>query len=62
MNDKQKENYLKNNGHICPFCGSIAIKGKGFDAGGYYVYQNVSCMDCKKEWADQYELVNVFEI
>ncbi len=62
MNDKQRENHLKNNGHICPFCKSDQIEGKSFDIGDYYVYQNISCMDCKKEWTDQYELINVFEI
>jgi transposase-like protein len=61
MTKKQKKDYLKSVGTKCPYCKSENISTDPIDSDGSIGWANVRCLDCKKDWVDQWKLVNVEE-
>ena len=59
MDEKQKARYMKDQDR-CPYCQSDNINGEGFDVyDSDTIWQRIICGDCKKEWNDIYQFVNV---
>jgi transposase-like protein len=56
-----KKAYLQTGGVRCPFCHSKDIEGHSGEF-GQHASQQVSCMDCEREWIDVYKLVDVLEV
>jgi len=48
--------YFEHSGCVCPFCGKEGVQAGDNDFEGNYVWQNVSCDECGKEWTDQYRM------
>jgi len=59
LTKKQKAEYLKNKGFICPFCGSRNISADNPELTDYGVDVDVSCADCGRSWIDVYSLTDV---
>ena len=56
--DKRQENYVANNGHFCPNCGSNNIEANvALEADGLAAWGRVGCSDCESTWNDQYRLI-----
>ena len=51
------EEYLGEDGSICPSCRSSHINGGPVEIDGAGAYQNISCDECGFEWQDNYKLV-----
>lgn len=51
------EEYARQGGPACPYCRSKNIEGHQHDYSAEYVYQNIVCLDCGKEWTDVYKLI-----
>jgi transposase-like protein len=51
------EEYVKQNGTLCPRCKSKNIEAGEVEAGDVYALQEVTCVDCGKEWNDIFHLV-----
>lgn len=51
------EEYVKEGGNKCPFCGATDINGHAVEIDAGIAYQPVDCSECGKEWTDQYSLV-----
>jgi transposase-like protein len=58
----QKTYYLLHRGQKCPFCKNDKLEKKNVDISDYFAYQNITCLDCEKEWCDVYKLTDVFEL
>jgi len=58
LTTEQKDQYLSNNGAMCPFCQSDNIEGDTLQSDGD-VWQNVRCLDCGREWQDIYTLTAI---
>jgi transposase-like protein len=57
------QNYIKNNGLICPYCGSSSIHiSSEIEVHREMAYQNVKCIDCEKEWTDEFTLTGITEV
>lgn len=50
------EEYVKEGGNKCPFCGSTDIEGDQVTIDAGKAYQPVGCNDCEGEWTDVYKL------
>ena len=50
------EQYVANNGQLCPYCRSNDLRGGSFDCEGGAVSQQIDCGNCDKSWFDVYEL------
>jgi len=59
LTEKQVKEYVKGGWSKCPFCKSSDIEGQSVDMTGNFVYQEVSCKKCKREWMDTYELTDM---
>lgn len=60
---EQKEKYIENNGHTCPYCGGDDLES--ISAGEYEymsVLQKTICLQCGKRWIDIYRLHDIEEI
>lgn len=57
----KKEEYLKNRGSKCPYCGSDQIEGESVDISSGSASQLVNCLECNSNWVDIYKLVDVEE-
>ena len=57
--EKDVKEYVEKGGTRCPFCSSDQIEGSSFDCEGAQVWQKVSCLSCREEWTDVYELERV---
>ena len=53
--------YVKQGGSCCPFCGSIAIDGGNFEVDFGVGYQHIHCVECEKNWTDYYNIVGYKE-
>ena len=54
--------YTEKRGTHCPGCGStVAIEAGRIDIDGGYASQEVSCMNCRLIWLDEYRLTG-FEV
>ncbi len=59
----KEEEYVKNGGSTCPYCGSQEIEGEGsLDNMGSSAYQRIRCTHCEKEWDDTYILTGFDEV
>ena len=54
-----KEEYLKEGGSICPYCGSNNITASRLQADVDYAWGTVTCEDCGEIWTDHYTLTDV---
>ena len=57
--EPDKKTYLAQGGVNCPFCGSSEIEGEGFDYEGEHIFQDIYCIDCRKEWTDIFSLTDM---
>ena len=57
-----EKQYAEAGGIICPYCKSNSIEGGKAEFEGDTVYANVTCLDCEKEWTDQFTLTGYLEI
>jgi len=60
LTTKQIKKYIKDGGGTCPYCGSSTLDG---DSGefGENCSQEVSCVDCGRQWIDLYTLTGIME-
>lgn len=56
------EEYIEQEGGVCPFCGSGQLEGGTTDMGGLRATQNVWCNVCDREWFDEYRLVGFYAV
>lgn len=61
LSEDQIKKYLKQGGVNCPYCGSSNIEGDSFDVDAGNVYQDIRCLECDKEWCDEYSLTGIQE-
>ena len=59
LTNKQKRDYIKTGGVICPYCGSYHIDTDQLEM-GEKVYQGCRCR-CGKSWTDIYTLTGIEE-
>jgi len=59
LSDADKKVYLESGGQECPLCGSGNVEGGLVDIKGNHAYQDISCLDCEKEWTDEYTLSGI---
>jgi transcription elongation factor Elf1 len=50
------EQYLAGDANVCPFCGSLDIRGDEIEIAGKTAIQEVSCNECDAQWDDHYRL------
>jgi hypothetical protein len=58
LTDKQKKIYLENP-DICPNCHSEELEQEGKWEDVLCIYEEWSCLDCKKWWVETYRLSDV---
>lgn len=54
--------YMRNQGTKCPYCGSENIDSLQTEHDDFtesILYESVKCLDCSKEWTDEYKLIDV---
>ena len=56
---KLMKKYLKDDGSYCPFCDSDNISGGYGEFDASSAFRNVVCMDCKREWTEEFGLTGV---
>jgi len=54
------KHYIRVDGSFCPFCGSDKLEWEGKETADAIVTQKVRCETCKREWVDEYRLVNFY--
>jgi hypothetical protein len=62
---KQIEEYVKQKGLRCPYCGSVGhvTAGRAIpDADVIQINQSMLCRMCKREWVDVYNLAGIIEV
>jgi len=47
---------------LCPFCNSDNVEAGYLETDGNSAWQRITCLDCRKEWNDLYDLVGYEEI
>jgi hypothetical protein len=58
ITEEQSDEYAKNWGGNCPFCGSSQLDGVGsLEIDGGEIWQEIECLDCDARWDDIYKLV-----
>lgn len=58
MTPEQREKYIAQGGVRCPYCGSEDLDGGSVQIDRGTASQDITCLDCGKEWEDTYVLVN----
>ena len=48
--------YVARDGRCCPFCGSESIEGGSVEITDSGAEQDVTCLECDREWQDYYKL------
>jgi len=61
LTQEKIDEYVKDGGGYCPFCGSHQYEGGSLDFESGSIYQKMLCNDCGKDWVDAYHLGNVLE-
>ena len=62
LTDEKKQEFIKNRGNICPYCGSKNLDGLGlFEADDNYATHLIHCESCGKQWKDFYILSGIIE-
>lgn len=62
MKKEQESKYIDNGGVKCPFCESDNITAhENPQFSGFGIFQDIYCMDCEKEWTDEYKLIGIEE-
>ena len=56
---KMKQDYLKNNGGRCPFCGSAELDTHHLNSDGSEISEEVECQKCFSIWIDIYKLSEI---
>jgi len=58
FDDEVRSKYL---GHpyFCPWCGCENISAGQLTSEFNYAWQNIICLECRGEWSDVFELVDV---
>jgi len=49
--------YIKHRELICPFCKSENVSGSYIEVDRTEALQDMTCMDCNRDWTDIYKLV-----
>ena len=60
LTQEKIDEYVKEGGGFCPYCGSQDIEGGSLDFDGG-VYQKMGCNECDETWVDAYRLANVLD-
>lgn len=50
------DEYIKEGGTRCPFCGSLEIEGTEINIDAGTAWQDMGCSRCGSEWQDTYVL------
>jgi formate dehydrogenase maturation protein FdhE len=61
MTPEQARVYLKEHGHLCPFCGMPDVEGNKMEFDLAQISQQMSCANCGQHWWDVYTLTGVCE-
>lgn len=57
LDDVNPKEYFRYSGNRCPYCGSEKVDAGTRDWDEPYMYQEIMCLDCEKEWSDIYMLI-----
>ncbi len=57
--DELGREYLKQDGNLCPFCGSNDLNCGRIEVDSNYAWQDVRCENCEEDWKDTYTLTGV---
>jgi len=55
---EQRKAYIESGGVVCLYCGDSNLQTGDIDA-QEMICQQVVCLNCKKEWTDEYTLTGV---
>ena len=63
LTEEQINEYIENNGLICPYCYSSDILAGDFDdiTEENLTVRDVECVDCEREWIETYSLIAICE-
>lgn len=57
---ERKEDYLKRQGLLCPYCGDNDLEPtSGHHYSEMTIEEEMECLACNKKWTDQYTLTDV---
>lgn len=59
MEEERVKKYLMSSGLLCPYCGSKNLDAGPPNCGDYLIYRFVNCLDCNKEWTENYTLTGI---
>lgn len=61
LTQEQANNYLRNGGVECPYCGSENIQGVNRDMVGGCYFIDMECDDCNHQWTEGYQLFEIYD-
>ena len=62
LTEADKQQYVKEGGSRCPYCGSHDLEGGDLHSEGSYISQTIDCLSCESKWDDIYQLSGVESI
>ena len=62
LSRKEIKQYLIADEPYCPYCKGKNLAYASIEIEGQGAYQQVTCNDCGRRWADSYQLVSLVEI
>ncbi len=57
--DSARQRYVEQGGVNCPYCGGDQLDGGSVEIDGAFARQEVCCLDCRRDWIDEYKLVAI---
>jgi hypothetical protein len=61
LTDKQKADYVRCDGARCPYCEAYVHGFESTDQDGRYVFNEMRCTECGREWRDVFKLHDIDE-
>jgi len=61
LTKEQIKKYIESGYSECPYCREEDIQGSMVEIDGRSAFQEMSCLNCHKNWNDIYTLVNIEE-
>jgi hypothetical protein len=62
LTKKAKEDYVRQGGVRCPFCGSNDISADKTEADCAFAVVTVDCLHCHKSWHERHDLAAIYEL
>lgn len=59
LTEEQREEYIKNNGQLCPFCSSNDLSTDKLSINDRVITEEIECLNCGEEWQDSYTLTGI---